>query len=106
MVRLSLNPLSIDIFELAAIVDLEKSKSLLNAQFKKHKMELGIDKSKKSDKIELGISGSKTYALDIYLFKSVLEEEGTFDILRWWTLNSERFLILSYLAHEIGRAHV
>ena len=39
--------------------------------------------------------------MDIYLFESVLEEEGTFDILKWWKLNSERFPILSYLARDV-----
>ena len=62
--------------------------SLLKARFKKHKQQLGLGGSKKSE-------------IEIYLSETVLEEEGTFDLLRWWKLNSERFPILSCLAHDI-----
>ena len=71
-----------------AEVTFGKSTSLLKARFKKHKQELGI-------------GGSKQSEIDIYLSESVLEEEGTFDILRWWKLNSERFSILSCLARDV-----
>ena len=71
-----------------AEVTIGKSTSLLKARFKKHKQELGI-------------GGSKQSEIDIYLSESVLEEEGTFDILRWWKLNSERFPILSCLARDV-----
>ena len=46
------------------------SSSLLKARFKMHKMALGIGGSKKTE-------------LDIYLFESIIEEDGSFDILRW-----------------------
>ena len=46
-----------------------KSMNLLKARFKKYKMELGIGRSKKT-------------ALKLYLSKSLIEEEGSFDILR------------------------
>ena len=65
-----------------------KSGSLLKAKFKKHKMELGQ-------------CGSKKFELDIYLFEAVIEEDGTFDILRWWKINSKRFPILSTLARDV-----
>ena len=31
----------------------------------------------------------------------MIEEDGTFDILRWWKINSERFPILSTLARDV-----
>ena len=37
---------------------------------------------------------AKKIDLDIYLAEVVVEDEGSFDILRWWKLNSKRFLIL------------
>ena len=51
--------------------------------------------------MELGISGSSKTELEIYLSESTIEEEGSFNILRWWKLNSERFLILSILARDV-----
>ena len=65
-----------------------KSGSLLKAKFKKQKMELRQCGSKKSE-------------LYIYLSEAVIEEDGTFDILRWWKINSERFPILSTLARDV-----
>ena len=51
--------------------------------------------------MELRISGSKKFELDIYLSESMIEEDGTFNILRWWKISSERFPILSSLAHDV-----
>ena len=52
-------------------------------------------------KTTLGIGGSKKTELDIYISESVIEEDDSFDILRWWKLNSERFSILSTLARDV-----
>ena len=71
-----------------ASAEFENSVSLLKARFKKHKMELGIGGSSKTE-------------LEIYLSESIIEEEGSFNILRWWKLNSERFPILSILARDV-----
>ena len=64
-----------------------KPKSVLKAKFKEHKMDSGI-------------SGSKKTKLEIYLTKAIIEEEGNFNVLRWWKLNSERFPTLSKLARD------
>ena len=68
-----------------------KSISMLKALFKQQKLESGIGGSKKKNE------------LDTYLFKSALKDldEGTFDLLRWWKLNSERFPILSSMARDV-----
>ena len=71
-----------------ACTELGQSISLFKARFKKHKMELGIGGSNKTE-------------LDIYLSESTIEEESSFNILRWWKLNSERFPILSTLARDV-----
>ena len=65
-----------------------QSMNLLKARFKKQKLELGI-------------GGSKQTELDVYLSETIIEEEGSFDILRWWKLNAERFPILSSLARDV-----
>ena len=62
--------------------------SMLKAEFKKQKEMFGIGGSKRSE-------------LDIYLSESTLEEEGLFDLLRWWKLNADRFPILSKLARDV-----
>ena len=62
--------------------------SMLKAEFKKQKEMFGIGGSKRSE-------------LDIYLSESTLEEEGPFDLLRWWKLNADRFPILSKLARDV-----
>ena len=54
------------------------SVSVLKSKFKKFKMEEGIGGSKKNDP-------------DLYLNEAIIEEDGNFDILRWWKLNSKRF---------------
>jgi len=47
-------------------------------------------------------SGSKKKTeLDIYLSEAIVEEENSFDILRWWKINVERFPILSKLARDV-----
>ncbi|CAH9082436.1 unnamed protein product [Cuscuta europaea] len=55
----------------------------------------------KKKKLESGQVGVKKSELDIYLVESIIEEDGDFDILRWWKLNSERFPILSKMARDV-----
>ena len=64
------------------------SSSVLKERFKKYKSDIGLGGSKKSD-------------LDLYLSELVIEEEGEFDILRWWKLNSKRFPLISRMARDI-----
>ena len=49
------------------------------------------------------VEAKKKSELDIYLSESTLEEsdDGKFDLLRWWKLNSKRFPILSSLACDV-----
>lgn len=49
------------------------------------------------------VEAKKKSELDLYLSESNLEEtnDGTFDLLRWWKLNSERFPILSSMARNV-----
>ena len=65
-----------------------KPVSVLKARFKQHQFVCGIGGSKKSD-------------LDLYLTKSLLEEDGELDILKWWKSNCERLPILSKMARDI-----
>ncbi|CAH9094800.1 unnamed protein product [Cuscuta europaea] len=55
----------------------------------------------KKKKLESGQVGVKKSELDIYLAESIIEEDGDFDILRWWKLNSEMFPILSKMARDV-----
>ncbi|XP_019186595.1 PREDICTED: zinc finger BED domain-containing protein RICESLEEPER 1-like [Ipomoea nil] len=59
---------------------------LLKSQIKKQRMESG---------------GMKKTELEIYLAEAIVEEETSFDILRWWKLNAERFPILSKIARDV-----
>ncbi|XP_050207715.1 zinc finger BED domain-containing protein RICESLEEPER 1-like [Mercurialis annua] len=45
--------------------------------------------------------GTKKFELDLYLREAVVANEENFDILRWWTLNSERLHVLSKMARDI-----
>ena len=63
-----------------------KSMSLLKVKFKMHKMEIG------------GSLANKKLELDIYLSEDIVEEDDSFNVLRWWKVNSERFSILSRMA--------
>ena len=60
----------------------------MKARFKKHKMESGM-------------CGGIRSEIDIYLGEATVDDEGSFDILRWWKLNSERFPILSHMARDV-----
>ena len=37
----------------------------------------------------------------MYLSESIIEEDVSFDVLRWWKLNSQRFPILSRMARDV-----
>ncbi|XP_019176190.1 PREDICTED: zinc finger BED domain-containing protein RICESLEEPER 2-like [Ipomoea nil] len=63
-----------------------KPQGLLKSQIKKQRMESG---------------GKKKTELEIYLAEALAEEESSFDILRWWKLNAERFPILSKVARDV-----
>ncbi|XP_050232585.1 zinc finger BED domain-containing protein RICESLEEPER 2-like [Mercurialis annua] len=48
-----------------------------------------------------GVSGSKKNELEMYLSEAVVANDASFDILRWWKLNSERFPVLSRMVRDI-----
>ena len=68
-----------------------KSSSLLKARFLQQQMDIGIGGSERKSE------------LDLYLSESNLEEtdDGRFDLLRWWKLNSERLPVLSSMARDV-----
>lgn len=47
------------------------------------------------------MGGSKRYEINIYLSEASVEDKGSFDILRWWKLKSERFPILFHMARDV-----
>ena len=47
------------------------------------------------------MGGGKKSDLGIYLAEAVVEDEGNFNILRWWKLNLERFPVYSHMARDI-----
>lgn len=53
------------------------------------------------EKQRLESRGKKKTELNIYLSEAIVEEDNSFDILRWWKINSERFPILSKLARVV-----
>ncbi|XP_031106503.1 zinc finger BED domain-containing protein RICESLEEPER 2-like [Ipomoea triloba] len=63
-----------------------KPQHWLKSQIKKQRMESG---------------GRKKTELEHYLSEAIVEEENSFDILRWWKVNSARFPILSKLARDV-----
>ena len=65
-----------------------KGGSMLKEKFKKHKLESGLGRSKQ-------------YELEMYLSESIIEEDVSFDVLRWWKINSQRFPILSRMARDV-----
>ena len=48
-----------------------------------------------------GSFGNKKSELDICLFEDIVAEDASFDILRWWKVNSDRFPILSRMARDV-----
>ncbi|XP_031099897.1 zinc finger BED domain-containing protein RICESLEEPER 2-like [Ipomoea triloba] len=67
-------------------VSVGRPQHLLKSQIKKQRLESG---------------SKKKTELDIYLSEAIVEEENSFDILRWWKINAERFPILSKLARGV-----
>jgi len=53
--------------------------------------------------MEGGGGSSKQTELQVYLSESIVEddESATFDVLKWWKGNSERFPILSKMARDV-----
>lgn len=45
--------------------------------------------------VESGICLEKKIALEVYLAEVIADEDDSFDLLKWWKLNSDRFLVLS-----------
>ena len=66
-----------------------KSMSLLKAKFRQNKIESG------------GSFCNKKNELKIYLSEDIVDEGDSFDVLRWWKLNSERFPVLSLMARDV-----
>lgn len=50
--------------------------------------------------------GTQKKILDTYLSESIIEDDGDFDILRWWKLNSEMFHVLSKLTRDVLVVHI
>ena len=49
-----------------------------------------------------GSFGFKKNELEIYLSEDIIMDEGdSFDVLRWWKHNSERFPVLSLMARDV-----
>ncbi|XP_019165697.1 PREDICTED: zinc finger BED domain-containing protein RICESLEEPER 2-like [Ipomoea nil] len=69
-------------------VSVGRPQSLLKSQIKKQKLVSG-DLSRK--KIEL----------EVYLSEVIVDEDDSFDLLRWWKQQSERFPVLSKMARDI-----
>ncbi|XP_031108617.1 zinc finger BED domain-containing protein RICESLEEPER 2-like [Ipomoea triloba] len=69
-----------------SFVSVGRPQHLLKSQIKKQRLESG---------------SKKKTELDIYLSEAIVEEENSFDILRWWKINAERFPILSKLARDV-----
>ncbi|XP_031095192.1 zinc finger BED domain-containing protein RICESLEEPER 2-like [Ipomoea triloba] len=69
----------------ASVQSIGRPRHFLKSQIKKQRLEAG---------------GKKT-ELDIYLSEAIVEEDNSFDILRWWKISSERFPILSKLARDV-----
>ncbi|XP_031106328.1 zinc finger BED domain-containing protein RICESLEEPER 2-like [Ipomoea triloba] len=67
-----------------------RPQSRLKSQLKKKRMEGGGGSSKQTE-------------LQVYLSESIVEddEDATFDVLKWWKGNSERFPILSKMARDV-----
>ncbi|WOL05039.1 zinc finger BED domain-containing protein RICESLEEPER 1-like [Canna indica] len=52
--------------------------------------------------VESGTVGDRKTKLDMYLNEATYEDDkGDFDLLKWWKLNSERFLVLSSMSRDI-----
>ncbi|XP_031120883.1 zinc finger BED domain-containing protein RICESLEEPER 2-like [Ipomoea triloba] len=73
---------------LSDLVSVGRPQSLLKSQLKKQRLESG----------ELG---RKKTELEVYLSEAIIEEDGEFDLLKWWKVNAGRFPVLSKMARDI-----
>ncbi|XP_019199775.1 PREDICTED: zinc finger BED domain-containing protein RICESLEEPER 2-like [Ipomoea nil] len=69
-------------------VSVGRPQSLLKSQIKKQKLVSG-DLSRKITELE------------VYLSEVIVDEDDSFDLLRWWKQQSERFPVLSKMARDI-----
>ncbi|XP_019173846.1 PREDICTED: zinc finger BED domain-containing protein RICESLEEPER 2-like [Ipomoea nil] len=69
-------------------VSIGKPQALLKSQIKKQKLGSGDLSMKKTE-------------LEVYLSEVIVDDEDSFDLLRWWKLNSDRFPVLSKMARDV-----
>ncbi|XP_031096895.1 zinc finger BED domain-containing protein RICESLEEPER 2-like [Ipomoea triloba] len=69
-------------------ISVRRHQSLLKSQIKKQRLESGDLSRKKTE-------------LEVYLVEIIVDEEDSFDLLRWWKLNSDRFPVLSKMARDL-----
>ncbi|XP_019164624.1 PREDICTED: zinc finger BED domain-containing protein RICESLEEPER 2-like [Ipomoea nil] len=69
-------------------VSVGRPQSLLKSQIKKQKLVSGDLSRKKTE-------------LEVYLSEVIVDEDDSFDLLRWWKQQSERFPVLSKMARDI-----
>ena len=74
------------------VSDLEKESQLFFSKFKRYKKEIGREENKSE--------------LDRFLNEDDAKDDGGFDILIWWKLNSHRFPILSHMARDVLAAPI
>ncbi|XP_031111928.1 zinc finger BED domain-containing protein DAYSLEEPER-like [Ipomoea triloba] len=79
----------VNVHSQTSVSSVGRPQSRLKSQLKKQIMESG--------------GSSKQTELQIYLSENIVEdgENGEFDVLRWWKLNSDRFPILSKMARDV-----
>ncbi|XP_019171114.1 PREDICTED: zinc finger BED domain-containing protein RICESLEEPER 2-like [Ipomoea nil] len=68
-------------------VSVGKPQVLLKSHIKKQKLGSGDLSMKKTE-------------LEVYLSEVIVDDEDSFDLLRWWKLNSDRFPVLSKMARD------
>ncbi|XP_019155791.1 PREDICTED: zinc finger BED domain-containing protein RICESLEEPER 2-like [Ipomoea nil] len=69
-------------------VSVGKPQALLKSQIKKQKLGTGDLSMKKTE-------------LEVYLSEVIVDDEDSFDLLRLWKLNSDRFPVLSKMARDV-----
>ncbi|XP_019184375.1 PREDICTED: uncharacterized protein LOC109179325 [Ipomoea nil] len=69
-------------------VSVGKPQALLRSQIKKQKLGSADLSMKKTE-------------LEVYLSEVIVDDEDSFDLLRWWKLNSDRFPVLSKMARDV-----
>ncbi|XP_019179046.1 PREDICTED: zinc finger BED domain-containing protein RICESLEEPER 2-like [Ipomoea nil] len=55
----------------------------------------------KKQKLGTGDLSMKKIELEVYLSEVIVDDEDSFDLLRWWKLNSDRFPVLSKMAKDV-----